>query len=1518
MKSQDHIAAFFSGRTQKDRALPGLTPTTFGVDERGTADLLAFTVKFAKALSYFNPRNERDGNWQQLLLTEPAILTAYVAKTDPFMEFSRFLDYRDGIIAKSKYTTRKLFTQQFFSIGFHIVLRINRWYKLSKPSHSPFHDYLHRTIKKKGKAILQEYYQLYFVLCESIADFENESLAKLEDLDRLWLFEPFPRVKISKVKEGDDESASLLIIEQVEKTVLLGQTLFHLQEKIIADSSTFFETAIQQSDISPHVGLLLTFFDLFKYQQDDLNQLTENHLNFYFRSILGFKNQAPVADTTFVTFQLAKGKDNFEIVEETALSAGSNAEGQKISFVTQKPLTLTAGLIKAYQTLNFKRSDDQKTLLGLYRGTYKSFDTLSAPSWPVFGSTTASTNYTVEDKQTLGFAISCPDLILNSGERKITVRFSNVEFSKSAPSDAKTIEWSVLPSGTTTEEASSSSKTEEDSIPLFDIQLTTAKGWLLIKDQPVTLASDKNGIKMTIDLQTSDAAIVPYQEKIHGSGFETSWPVCKATLRNEVTVTIFEELNNFSFNQFLIETEVTTTEDLVVQTDRGKVSSKIPFQPFGNAPLPGASLYIGGQELFVKSLQQLDFTIEWDHLPDDFSTYYKGYSEIYENQSFQASLNFLGSGGKWVPLDETQGGIQFPLFTETLSSETNELSTLYPLSVPLRNPRELNFTIDGLIAPQPDLPVITAFSQKNSNAFFKLSFAAPDQGFGTDEYPKMLSRVTLKNGQAIIRNSKICKESNSKCSSAIFCEAVYATKDTIDLYEEEYKKELGKTGQVKQLLKDCTTDICRILSSCKSTENCDAAIDTQLDLWEAKLKSSLKNSEENIRQILENTFNTFDDFLKEYRKIIPSSSSSSNTGSKKKQNPKDFLKNLMAGATEAWAKPLGGVLSAIGKKLFGNVEKKLGKSIDIWVHSKTQPKTCLQKIKEWLQKIFSAEGPGSIKSDEEEFDELMAYYSDLIQQILSQFKSAVTALREGRKKPPETVCRKFETSLWGVKELLTQYQSTAIAWAVLFQTLDQLFEGWITKGCADYTPLKPLPNKPFIPKIKSLSASYQSSLAGEISSDNTAAFQFYHLTPFGIQERSVTDSDVKLFPFYDAVPYAFLGLQNLKAGEILTILFVITSQLKSLSAKTQRKIDFEYLSDTGWIGLDLESDGTYGFEQTGIVQFLIPDEMSDQSPLMPTGMYWLRISNQLANDNTVEDSGNPVNVTTNFIAPQAVSVVRNLSGQTDFQAIAPGTIKSPVLPTPEIKKILQPIISVGGQSAENTDELYQRTAYRLNHKNRIVHPADLENLVLQNFQFLYQATAAPMSYYGDKKSKVVSVALVPYTDYQSEHPYRPLVAPYTLRDVLTFLEPRALPSMEIELVNPDFRELTVTAEVQFTRSNAGGLLCKQLNDDLINYLSPWVKDNPIGETINGEYNLANLRAFILSRSYIISISYLYFQLEEIPTSTNTIESCTPPNVEEALQPWELIVSNLQHHITESSNKVSSNKSIHSKTKIIVR
>ena len=182
-----------------------------------------------------------------------------------------------------------------------------------------------------------------------------------------------------------------------------------------------------RSDLPPHVALFLIFLKLYENAQQDLNSLTQKHLDYYYRDILGIKAKPAIPDKAHVVFELARNLTTFRLPEGTLLDAGKDSSGKAIRFRTSREISINQAKVAALKTLFVEESPTLGTRIQA-APVANSADGLGKPfpgaaSWRPFGATQlnrASSERTMTTAD-IGFALSTPMLLLNEGSRSFTV-----------------------------------------------------------------------------------------------------------------------------------------------------------------------------------------------------------------------------------------------------------------------------------------------------------------------------------------------------------------------------------------------------------------------------------------------------------------------------------------------------------------------------------------------------------------------------------------------------------------------------------------------------------------------------------------------------------------------------------------------------------------------------------------------------------------------------------------------------------------------------------------------------------------------------------------------------------------------------------------------------------------------------------------------------------------------------------------------------------------------------------------
>lgn len=192
------------------------------------------------------------------------------------------------------------------------------------------------------------------------------------------------------------------------------------------DWSGFFDQKIQENQLTnPHFALFLAFLKLFNFAQQNINTLTQRHLDFYYRDVLRLKEKPAESDQVYLIIKLAKHIQEHLLAKNTAFKAGKDDLGKEILFQTTDPNVINKAEVSSLMSL-FKNENGR-----LYKSPMaNSADGLGAEilteemQWKTFG--TPSKLFPNQDRElaTVGFAFASPILLMGEGSRKISLKIS--------------------------------------------------------------------------------------------------------------------------------------------------------------------------------------------------------------------------------------------------------------------------------------------------------------------------------------------------------------------------------------------------------------------------------------------------------------------------------------------------------------------------------------------------------------------------------------------------------------------------------------------------------------------------------------------------------------------------------------------------------------------------------------------------------------------------------------------------------------------------------------------------------------------------------------------------------------------------------------------------------------------------------------------------------------------------------------------------------------------------------------
>lgn len=563
---------------------------------------------------------------------------------------------------------------------------------------------------------------------------------------------------------------------------------FDLTNSVNGDWKDFFVKEISEEQrTEPHFALLISFLEIFKIAQDDLNTITKRHLDFYYREVLNLQEKPAVADQVFIIFTLAEQLTASLVPQGKELDAKKDALGVDLIYDTDKDIVVNRGLVAQLKSVFINRPLDPSATPLTYPDLIPVPDpTLPLPAfsgneWRIYASPVANSSDGIgadiegEEKRwrtfgspnpvkagsseadrpqaEVGFAFASPLLFLAEGVRTVTIRINSQTPSIQTP-QAAVIAAALLPSTYATVSLSNHLR----SIPpaqhatvianfmanqpnnalqgAIKVYFSGEEEWILPDTETATYFDTNGDLVIERTLTRGQKPVVAYDESVLLQPFKTQWPVVKIVLNTEHTATpyIYEQLSPKNIFSADLTVDVVDVKNIIVQSEDSVLATEKPFTPFGNQPVVGSTFYIGSNEIFQKKLSEIDVNITWHGLPDvarapeGFVDYYKHYLPAGENLKRQTiSFNVdaaLLDKQSWRPLNNTNSGYRLFQPKSVLVGNT------------LRHPVDEDKTITipsnwlGSVSRDPFMEPVTEFGATTKKGFLRMTLADVDFGSG--------------------------------------------------------------------------------------------------------------------------------------------------------------------------------------------------------------------------------------------------------------------------------------------------------------------------------------------------------------------------------------------------------------------------------------------------------------------------------------------------------------------------------------------------------------------------------------------------------------------------------------------------------------------------------------------------------------------------------------------------------------------------------------------------------------------
>ena len=763
------------GSSQQERLREALRSTYAQVDERDSADLILFASKYAQHLQFYNLDNVAEGNWQAFIDQDVSTSISLIADQE-VVDWQQYTAQLFRLLQdRSNSPHTNLLKNHFkalFDLLLSLIYHLDQYYQ-ALPENIGLEEVLRIEIQSKLRFSLERLLGYYKLAADSDGDiklidensdflpsFAPEGMLTTQyvlqqGLSELW-YEAFPNwpayydtITAEPTQSPFGENpAALTTFEKINNALsynlfssIFEGVLQSLAKLVVAADEYLVQTLENWPDHTPDMGLYLAFLRLFKFAQDDLNTFTQRHLDFYYREVLGLKEKAAGADQVHILLELAKHIDTHLVEAETALKAGKDSEGNEVQYTLEREFAANKAQITELKSIYVDEGEHAR----LYAAPIaNSEDGLGAElttenkSWDAFGK---RANFPLATGDlAIGFGLASPYLFLNEGKRVI-----DIELNLNSLHGVSTA----------------------DLTDTFEAALTTEEGWYLLSPSdelvlPLTASvnTSKKSVTITSTLLADMPAIRPYNQEVHGRGFQTSYPIIKLKLKNNSNKPyIYQKIRSWVVKQAKLRVEVEGLRDLSVQNDQGPLDSSKSFYPFGSQPVVKSAWLIGSKEVWQKNLTNLSLEIEWEGLPEEGLSRYNGNAP--GNTTKYSVDAYHLKQGKWEIISEENKGLELfdyywaglyflsaelNLQAEAVTSSLMLARSIDP-SVSVRSVEASGTSTAGFSLVEFSNPLIATMATMN---FFANEASAEVQGYYVERDTKSL---TIKSEEASISSN---------------------------------------------------------------------------------------------------------------------------------------------------------------------------------------------------------------------------------------------------------------------------------------------------------------------------------------------------------------------------------------------------------------------------------------------------------------------------------------------------------------------------------------------------------------------------------------------------------------------------------------------------------------------------------------------------------------------------------------------------------------------------------------------
>jgi len=397
-----------------------------------------------------------------------------------------------------------------------------------------------------------------------------------------------------------------------------------------------------------------------------------------------------------------------------------------------------------------------------------------------------------------------------------------------------------------------------------------------------------------------------------------------------------------------------------------------------------------------------------------------------------------------------------------------------------------------------------------------------------------------------------------------------------------------------------------------------------------------------------------------------------------------------------------------------------------------------------------------------------------------------------------------------------------------------------------------IPNEPWTPIISLIALDYTATAT-------ITDIDLIHLYPYtDTYKHEEIELQPTLFPVFCDEGTLFLGLKDLEPGSNVNMLF----QLAEASANSESERDevrWHYLDNNKWKrlreGFEVLKDATDGLTTSGIIKFVLPENMTNENTILPKGLHWIKASIPKNSRSVCET----VSIFTQAILAKFTNDSLNDKHRLSKPLVAKSITKLQVADA-NVKKLDQPFDSFGGRVPEAEGHFYVRVSELLRHKGRSIQKFDYERLALEAYPEIFKAKCINHSFALDANKYFndfpispgyVILAVIPdLNKLKAAKSFEPRVPVSMLENLQEYLKKRSSPFARIRIMNPRYEKINFCLKVKLNPGKDENYYKEKMKQDLSEFMAPWAVGDYEKLRFGQCVNRSDIIRFLESKDYL--------------------------------------------------------------------